>query len=156
MTVYDLPLLNAILNASAGVLLMAGWYAIKIRKSTPSHRWFMVAALVASAVFLTSYLTYHYMIPGVTRYASPGFDRTFYLLVLGTHTVLAAVVALLVPVAVWFAVRGRFDRHVRLTRWLWPVWMYVSVTGVLIYVMLYVFPGRGVREAVAAAMTGLN
>jgi len=139
VTPRDLPTLNAALNATAAVLLLLGWAAIR-RRSVRGHRRFMVAALFASAAFLSSYLLYHYLIHGaVTRYDGEGWSRLVYFAILLTHTPLAALMVPFILLAVWFAWRGRFDRHVRITRWLWPVWMYVSVTGVIIYLMLYVF-----------------
>lgn len=155
MSPHDLPPLNAALNGTAALFLLAGWFAIK-RRNPRAHMWLMIGAVALSAAFLASYLTYHFTVQGVTRYRSDGFDRTFYLLVLLTHTVLAAVVAGLVPVALWFAYRRRFDRHARVTRWLWPTWMYVSVTGVLIYLMLYVYPGAGVRVEEEAGEAGAS
>lgn len=137
MTAQSLPTLNAALNASAAVMLLLGWVSVK-RGAFKRHQWFMVAALVASGAFLTSYLTYHYTVPGVTRYQGEGLSRMVYFFILLTHTPLATLMVPFIAAAVWFAYRGRFDRHVRITRWLWPVWMYVSVTGVLIYLMLYV------------------
>ncbi|MDX9972680.1 MAG: DUF420 domain-containing protein [FCB group bacterium] len=137
MTVRDLPTLNALLNGTAALMLLLGWVAVK-RGAIPWHRRFMVSALGASAAFLTSYLTYHYLVPGPTRYQGEGFSRLVYFFILLTHTPLATLMVPFILAAVWFAWRGRYDTHVRITRWLWPVWMYVSVTGVLIYLMLYV------------------
>jgi putative membrane protein len=137
MTARDLPTLNALLNGTAAVLLLLGWLAVK-RGQVKRHRAFMIAALVASALFLTSYVTYHYIVPGPTRYQGEGFSRYLYFAILLTHTPLATLMVPFILAAVWFAYRGRFDRHVRITRILWPTWMYVSVTGVLIYLMLYV------------------
>lgn len=138
MSLRDLPTLNAILNGTAAVLLLLGWVAIK-RRAVQRHRRFMVGALLASAAFLGSYLLYHYLVHGVTRYQGEGLPRLLYFAVLLTHTPLATLMVPFILLSVWFAYRGRFDRHVRITRWLWPVWMYVSVTGVVIYLMLYVF-----------------
>lgn len=144
MSVADLPKLNALLNASATVLLCLGYVAIR-KGQTTRHRNFMVAALVVSAAFLASYLTYHYMVQGVTRYQGEGLMRVVYFAILLTHTPLATLMTPFIAAAVWFAFRGQFGRHVKITRWLWPVWMYVSVTGVVIYLMLYVFPGGAGR-----------
>jgi len=100
----------------------------------------MMAALIASALFLCSYITYHYLIPGaVTRYQGVGFWRVIYFMILLTHTPLATIIVPFCIMAVIHAVRGNFSAHVKITRWLLPTWMYVSVTGVLIYVMLYLF-----------------
>jgi putative membrane protein len=137
MTLRDLPTVNASLNGLAAVLLLCGWIAIK-KGRRDLHRNFMIAALAASALFLGCYLYYHAH-HLTTRYQGQGIARYIYFFILGTHVPLAMVVLPASLVAVRFAMKGRFDRHVRVTRWLWPVWMYVSVTGVLVYLMLYVF-----------------
>ena len=134
-----LPTLNASLNTLAALLLIAGWHTIKKRGDRRMHLRFMLAALLVSAVFLASYLTHH-ALHGSTRYQGEGILRVVYFTILGTHTPLAALVVPFCLAAVWFAWKGRYDRHVRIVRWLWPVWLYVSVTGVLIYLMLYVMP----------------
>jgi uncharacterized membrane protein YozB (DUF420 family) len=140
VTVHDLPALNALLNGAATALLASGRLAIAKGKRD-LHRNTMLAALAVSALFLTSYLYYHFHVKLVTRYAGDGADRTLYLAILATHVMLAPLVAPLSLLAISHAWRGRLDKHVRLTRWLWPAWLYVSVTGVLIYLMLYVLPG---------------
>ncbi len=132
------PTLNACLNLTAGVLLFLGWRAIRGKK-TAAHKRFMVAALTASFLFLVSYLTYHLTTVGVTRYQGQGLIRGVYFLILLTHTPLAVIIVPFCLRAVYFAMQGDFARHVRITKWLLPVWMYVSVTGVLIYLMLYIF-----------------
>jgi putative membrane protein len=138
MTVTDLPALNATLNGVAAVLLLFGWIAIKRRGDRRAHPRWMVAALAVSSLFLVSYLYYHAH-HGSTRYTGQGLGRAVYFFILATHIPLAALVVPASLLAVFWGWRGRFDRHVRLVRWLWPVWMYVSVTGVLIYLMLYVW-----------------
>lgn len=139
MTLSYFPPINACLNGLAGVLLFCGWRAIKANQRD-RHRKFMVAAVITSAVFLCSYVTYHVMKDGVvTHYQEEGVLRWIYFTILLTHTPLAA---LIVPFVIWamcLAIRGEYERHVRITKWLMPVWLYVSVTGVLIYLMLYVF-----------------
>ena len=130
-----LPALNAVLNGTSAVLLAAGYLAIR-RKRVHLHRACMVAAFVTSVVFLASYLTYHYQV-GTTRFPVDGGVRTLYLIILGTHTVLAALIPPLAITTLVLALRGRFGRHARLARWTLPTWFYVSVTGVVIYVMLY-------------------
>jgi putative membrane protein len=130
-----LPALNAALNATSALLLTAGWVAIR-RRRVAVHRACMVSALATSVLFLTSYVVYHAQV-GTTHFPGTGWSRTTYFLVLGTHTPLAALVPVLAVVTLTFALRERFDRHVRLARWTLPIWMYVSVTGVVIYVMLY-------------------
>jgi uncharacterized membrane protein YozB (DUF420 family) len=106
------------------------------RRRLVAHRNLMIAALVCSALFLTSYLIYHAQV-GSVRFQGTGPVRTVYLTILLTHTVLAALVPFLVGITVWRAYRKRWDRHVRIARWTLPVWLYVSVTGVVVYLMLY-------------------
>lgn len=135
LQVTDLPMVNATLNSLATVLLIAAWVLIK-RRRLIAHRNLMIAALVCSILFLTSYLIYHAQV-GSVRFQGTGPVRTVYLSILLTHTVLAALVPFLVGVTVWRAWRKRWDRHVRIARWTLPVWLYVSVTGVVVYWMLY-------------------
>jgi uncharacterized membrane protein YozB (DUF420 family) len=142
MSVSDLPALNASLNALCTVLLSLGFFHIR-RGNKVAHRRCMIAALVTSTLFLASYLTYHFTVQAVTRFREPEWFRPIYLVLLLTHTVLAAAVLPMVIVTVTRAAKGQFDRHRRIARWTWPVWMYVSVTGVLIYLLLYqIFPQR--------------
>jgi len=129
-----LPPVNAGLNATAAALLLGGWVAIR-RGSMRVHRMLMVAAFVASSLFLICYLAYH-AVHGDTRYAGTGTMRTIYLTVLATHVLLSITVVPLALTAFWFALRREFRRHRRVTRVLWPIWMYVSVTGVAIFFML--------------------
>ena len=129
-----LPAVNATLNAVAASLLFSGWVAIR-RRRWRVHRFFMVAAFAASSLFLVSYLVYH-AVHGDTRYAGRGAMRTVYLAVLASHVLLSTAVVPLALTAFWFAFRRQFSRHRRVTRVLWPIWMYVSVTGVVIYFML--------------------
>jgi uncharacterized membrane protein YozB (DUF420 family) len=140
MDVRDLPTLNAALNASASVLLALGWWSIKKQQNPVRHRNFMLAALVCSALFLSSYLYYHYHAGSMTPYRGTGLLRTVYFFILFTHIPLAGLIVPFVLAAVWFALRGQFQRHVRITRYLLPTWLYVSITGVLVYVFLYVLP----------------
>ena len=138
MAVPVFTTINASLNFLAGVLLLCGWLAIK-RKNQDLHRRFMTAALICSAVFLVCYVSYHAMLHGVvTRYQGVGIKRLVYFTILLTHTPLAMIIVPFCLRAVWHARREDFVRHTRITRWLYPVWMYVSVTGVIIYVMLYI------------------
>ena len=129
-----LPGVNASLNGLSATLLLAGYVAIRRRKWRV-HRIFMVAAFAASSLFLVSYLVYH-AVHGDTRYAGTGPVRTLYFAVLTSHVVLSATVVPLALTAFWFAYRRQFARHTRVTRVLWPIWMYVSVTGVAIYFLL--------------------
>lgn len=135
MTVRDLPTLNAFLNATSAVLLVFGWTLIR-RGDREAHRRVMTAAFGCSGLFLASYLTYHAMV-GSVRFPGVGTARALYLSILLTHTVLAAAVAPMAVTTFVLAWRGRFERHRRLARWTLPIWLYVSVTGVVVYVMLY-------------------
>lgn len=136
MNASDLPTLNAVLNLTSAVLLSFGYVNIR-RGKQETHRKFMIAALVTSALFLISYLVYHYEV-GSVPYPYTDWTRTVYLAVLIPHIVLAAVMVPFILVMVWWALRSRFDRHRRIARWVWPVWMYVSISGVTVYLMLYV------------------
>lgn len=137
MTVENLPAINASLNSLATLLLLGGYWAIKYKKDTNLHRTFMAAALASSAVFLSCYLYYHYNAGAMTPFEKQGAIRVVYFAILITHIPLAAIMTPFILAAVWFAVRGQFERHKKIVRWVWPVWMYVSVTGVIIYLMLY-------------------
>lgn len=133
--ITDLPAVNAALNSLATLFLVLGWFAIRQRRLIV-HRNLMIAALACSVLFLTSYLIYHAQV-GSVRFQGTGPVRTVYFTILLTHTVLAALVPFLVAVTVWRAYRQRWDRHVRIARWTLPIWLYVSVTGVVVYWMLY-------------------
>ena len=135
MNIRDLPALNACLNATAAVLLVVGWILIK-RGRRQAHRKVMLAAVACSAAFLASYLVYHFNV-GSVRFQRTGPIRTVYLSILLTHTVLATAIVPLVLVTLNHGLRERFDRHRRIARVTMPLWLYVSVTGVVIYWMLY-------------------
>lgn len=135
MSAPVLPTVNALLNGTSMVLLMLGRRAVK-RGRNHAHRNWMVAALGTSAAFLVSYLAYHAR-AGSTSYPHYDWTRPVYFAVLVPHIILAALMVPFILAAVVFALKGRFTAHTRITRWLWPVWMYVSVSGVLIYAMLY-------------------
>lgn len=137
ITVRDLPALNATLNAVSTVLLIWGFLLIRRRK-IDQHRRVMIAAFAVSSVFLVSYLVYHFQV-GSVRYPNPGAIRYVYLSILATHTVLAASVPVLAIITLNRALRARFDKHRRIARWTLPIWLYVSVTGVIVYLMLYQF-----------------
>jgi len=139
--VENLPTFNAICNATSAVLLTSGYLFIR-RRQIQQHRLCMLLALVASILFLAGYLTYH-SFHGTTRFPDIGLPRTVYLTILTTHTVLAVVVAPMVIVTLLRALRERFDRHRAIARWTLPIWLYVSVTGVLIYFFLYVWYPTG-------------
>ncbi len=136
MSVSELPALNASLNAASAVLLSCGYVCIR-RRRIAAHRVCMLLALLTSALFLASYLTYHYH-AGSMPFRGTGWTRPAYFALLISHTILAAAVVPLALVTVTRAARGRFDRHVAIARYTLPIWMYVSVTGVVIYVVLYV------------------
>jgi putative membrane protein len=135
LDVHDLPAVNATLNATAAVLLATGYVLIR-RGHRIAHRNVMTAALLCSCLFLTSYLVYHAQV-GSVRFPGTGAPRTLYLTILATHTVLAAAVPFLAGITVVRAWRRRYPQHKRLARWTLPIWLYVSVTGVVVYWMLY-------------------
>lgn len=131
----DLPALNAGLNAAAAVCLLVGYYWIRRRRAT-SHKRFMLAALVISSLFLASYLIYHFQV-GSVAFKRTGWVRTVYFSILITHVLLAAAILPMAIVTVYRAWNKKFESHKRLARWTLPIWLYVSVTGVIIYWMLY-------------------
>jgi uncharacterized membrane protein YozB (DUF420 family) len=134
-TLSALPTVNAALNATAAILLVVGYVFIR-KGRIAQHRACMIAAFIVSTLFLVSYLTYHAQV-GSKRFPGTGTIRTVYLSILLTHTVLAALVPFLAIITLWRALAARFDRHVPIARWTLPIWLYVSVTGVLVYLMLY-------------------
>lgn len=139
LAVHPLATLNAVLNAIAAVLLVVGWVAIRGGR-TKAHRAAMVAAFSVSAIFLVSYLTYH-ALEGSRPFQGTGIVRPVYFTILISHVVLAAAVPVLAVRMFFLAWKGRFDAHRRLGRVTLPIWLYVSVTGVVIYLMLYhLFP----------------
>jgi putative membrane protein len=139
ITLSDLPAVNATLNGASAALLVAGFLAVR-RRRIWLHRSLMLSALVSSILFLTSYLYYHAH-AGTTRFTATGVVRPVYFTILLTHTVLAIVIVPLVVVTLYRAVRRDFLRHRRIARVTLPVWLYVSVTGIAVYLMLYqLFP----------------
>jgi uncharacterized membrane protein YozB (DUF420 family) len=130
-----LPTLNACLNATSALLLIIGFHFIR-QRNVKAHRACMVSAFFVSVLFLISYLTYHYH-AGATRFMGQGVVRIVYFSILISHTVLAALVPVLAVITLWRAARGQFAKHRRIARWTLPAWLYVSVTGVVVYVMLY-------------------
>jgi uncharacterized membrane protein YozB (DUF420 family) len=132
-----LPTVNAVLNASAAILLIWGYTLIR-RKQIQAHRKVMIAAFAVSSTFLVCYLIYHYQV-GSVRYQKTGALRAIYLGILATHTILAAAVPPLAIVTLSRGLGARFDRHRRIARWTLPIWLYVSITGVIVYLMLYRF-----------------
>ncbi len=147
MSVHDLPAVNASLNGLSAVFLAAGFIFIR-RKNKIAHRNCMIAAFCVSVVFLICYLTYHTYLAfalhqGPTRFDNPAWFRPIYLAILLTHTVLATAIVPLILITLNRALRERFDAHKNIARWTWPLWMYVSVTGVVVYWLLYIkFPQK--------------
>lgn len=129
------PALNAMLNASCFVFLVAGRSAIAKGRER-LHRQCMIAAFTASSVFLISYVA-RFLTSGTHRYAGHGWDKTLYLVILFSHMVLATVLVPLVLRSIYLAVKDQREKHRRIVRWTWPIWAYVSLTGVVVYVMLY-------------------
>lgn len=135
MTTPVLPTINAILNATAFVLLLWGYTLIR-RKQVDRHRKVMITAFITSCLFLVCYIVYHVQV-GSVKFQHPGAIRTVYLTILGTHTVLAATVPVLAIITLRRGLAKRYDKHRRIAKWTLPIWMYVSVTGVVVYLMLY-------------------
>lgn len=136
-----LPHLNATLNATSFVFLIFGFYFIR-RRMVTAHLTCMLAALTVSVLFLVSYVVYHYNY-GSVRFTGQGFVRLLYLTILFTHVVLAVVIVPLIVITLRRALRGDYMRHRRIARWTYPLWVYVSVTGVVVYLMLYrLYPAR--------------
>ena len=130
-----LPHLNALLNSTSAILLLSGYRFIRLGR-IKAHRNCQIAAVVSSTLFLASYLTYHYF-HGTTHFAGEGIARPIYFIILISHTILAIVIVPLVLVTLYRAARGDFVRHRSVARWTLPIWLYVSVTGVIVYLMLY-------------------
>ncbi|MBM3877074.1 MAG: DUF420 domain-containing protein [Verrucomicrobia bacterium] len=147
MTLTDLPALNACLNGTSLVLLLCGWRFIKQGRKE-AHRNCMLAALVVSTLFLASYVTYHVGMQRLhgaahTKFLNPEWFRPIYLIILVTHLIAAMAIVPMVLMTLTRALRERFDAHKRIARWTWPLWVYVSATGVVIYLLLYqIFPQR--------------
>ena len=135
MTVHDLPALNATLNALSGIFLLAGYILIRSRHIEP-HRRCMIAAFVTSSIFLVSYIVYHAQV-GSVRFTRQGLVRPLYFTILVTHVTLAAAVLPLAVITLSRGLKERYPQHIRIARWTLPIWLYVSVTGVLVYVLLY-------------------
>ncbi|EDY20315.1 protein of unknown function DUF420 [Chthoniobacter flavus Ellin428] len=139
MHASDLPLINASLNALSTVFILGGIAFIK-NDMKQAHILSMICALVTSTVFLGCYLTYHYLKHGVvTHFTYPGWPKALYFFILGTHTPLAALTVPLVLMTIIPAFKAIYEKHRRIAKWTFPIWLYVSVTGVLVYLMLYVW-----------------
>jgi putative membrane protein len=135
VTPSDLPTLNAILNSITAVLLVIGFVLIK-QKKIQAHKKVMLSALTTSLLFLTSYLVYHFNV-GSVPYPYHNWTRPLYFAILIPHTVLATIMTPFIVIAVWCALRENYEKHKKIVRWVWPVWIFVSVTGVIVYFMLY-------------------
>ena len=135
-----LPALNASLNGATACLITTGFVMIK-RGNVKVHKRCMITACLLSVIFLASYITYHFGGGGFTRYPSVGVMRMLYISILTSHTILAVITLPLVIITVILALRQKFEKHKKLARWTFPIWLYVSVTGVIIYLMLYQLPG---------------
>jgi uncharacterized membrane protein YozB (DUF420 family) len=147
MSMSDLPAVNASLNTLSAVFLALGFVFIK-RGQKIAHRNCMIAAFTTSVIFLACYLTYHTYLAvvlhqGPTRFLDPAWFRPIYLIILLTHTVLAVIIVPLILMTLWRAKNQNFEAHKKVARWTWPLWMYVSVTGVVVYLLLYrIFPQK--------------
>jgi len=135
LSISNLPTLNAFLNFISAFFLLLGYIQIK-GKRPDTHKKLMITALVSSTLFLTSYLIYHYYV-GSVPYPHHDWTRSLFYIIIIPNVILAAVMVPFIIAAVVFALRKRFDRHKKLTRWVWPVWMFVSVSGIVVYLMLY-------------------
>jgi putative membrane protein len=140
----NLPLLNGLLNGLATLLLLAGYCAIRLRRIT-LHRALMGSAFTVSVLFLVSYLVHHYQVRGHVPFQGTGPVRILYFAILLTHTPLAALVPFLAIRTIYLALQNRLEEHRRAARWTLPVWLYVSVTGVLIYLFVYVWYPAGIN-----------
>jgi len=138
MNIKDLPTLNAFLNCLSSVFLILGFVAIK-KKQIHLHKKMMITAFVSSSFFLMSYLFYHLNVQMVTKYQGSGLFKGIYFFILATHIPLAALIVPFIFYAFYLGFSNQIEKHKKLVRYLWPVWLYVSITGVLIYLMLYVF-----------------
>ena len=148
MEISSLAPINATLNAIAAILLLFGFFFIRRRK-VAAHRTCMIAAFVVSMVFLACYLTYHYRV-GDVRFTGQGWIRPVYFTMLITHVILAVAIVPLAIVTLSRALSARFDAHRRIARWTWPLWMYVSVTGVLVYLFVYQIYGPPLMPTASA------
>lgn len=135
MTIHDLPVVNAVLNATAAVLLVVGHSFLRIGK-IEAHKRTMISAFTVSCVFLVCYLVYHYNV-GSVKFDKPGWVRTVYLWILASHTILAGTVPVLAIVTLRYGLKMKYAKHRAIAKWTYPIWLYVSVTGVIVYLLLY-------------------
>lgn len=137
---FPFPAVNGALNGLSAVFLTIGFICIK-KKNIGAHKACMISAFITSILFLCSYLTYHIFVHHVTRFQNPAWFRPYYFALLLSHTILAVVIVPLILITLNRALKERFALHKKIARWTWPLWMYVSVTGVLVYLILYqIFP----------------
>jgi len=147
VSIYDLPAVNASLNGLSAAFLTAGFIFIRQKKIIP-HRNCMISAFCVSVVFLICYISYHtYLVRvlhrGPTAFLNPAWFRPIYLVILISHSILAMVIVPMVLITLNRGFRERFDAHKKIARWTWPIWMYVSITGVVVYLLLYqIFPQK--------------
>jgi putative membrane protein len=147
MSIYDLPAINASLNGLSAIFLTCGFIFIR-QKKIVAHRNCMISAFCTSVIFLICYVIYHsyryYVLHiGSTKFVNPEWFRPIYLTILISHTILAIVIVPMILITLSRALREKFDKHKKIARWTWPLWMYVSVTGVIVYWLLYVkFPQK--------------
>ncbi len=154
LEIIDLPHVNAALNGATIVFLAAGLYFI-LNGERDSHRACMIAALLVSVAFLASYLTYHFN-AGLAKFGGEGVIRPIYFTILVVHIAIAAIITPLVPVTAYWALSGQFQRHRRIARWTWPLWMFVAVSGVVVYVMaIHLFPDPTGPYALGPSLHGL-
>ena len=143
MTVHDLPPVNASLNALSAIFLATGYVFIR-KGNVTAHRNCMITAFTTSVIFLACYLTYHIRVKTITHFVDPAWFRPIYLTILLTHTVLAVVIVPLILITLSRAAKKNFPAHKKIARWTLPLWFYVSVTGVVVYLLLYqIFPQHG-------------
>jgi putative membrane protein len=152
LSYHSLAPLNSVLNATAAMLLLGGYYCIR-RRWVRAHRAFMLSACAVSAAFFTSYIVYHYHV-GDVRFQGRGWVRPLYFTILISHVSLAAAIVPLVLITLWRALNGNFRRHRRIALWTWPIWIYVSLTGVVVYLMCYqLYPPGYSKQLAAPALT---
>jgi uncharacterized membrane protein YozB (DUF420 family) len=135
MSIHSLPTLNACLNLVSAILLVLGRYQIK-HSRVDLHKKIMISAVISSALFLTSYLIYHGFV-GSVPFQRYDWTRSLYFAILIPHSILAALMVPFIILAITYALRGKFEKHKALVRWVWPVWMFVSLSGIAVYLMLY-------------------
>ena len=142
MSVEQMPALNASLNGLATVFLILGYFLIK-KGNRKAHKISMLAAFSTSTILLACYLYYHFTVEAVTRFTNPAWFKPYYLILLFTHVDLAVVMLPFIFKALWNAYKGQFEQHKKVVKWAWPMWLYVSITGVLVYLILYqIFPQK--------------